>query len=96
MANTISGHNVNGVNFEIKYLVDLAGTPKQVSWANSIRKRIFTGIMDEIQSPYIARISEIMTEFDHTHPTARYWIDNDRNYDAVKYEFITFAQERMQ
>lgn len=94
MANIISGHNVNGIDFKI-IITDLTGSPKQVAWADSIRKRIFTGIMDEIQSSYVARIAEIMTEFDAIHPTARYWIDNNRHYDAVKYEFVTFAQERM-
>lgn len=92
MANTISGHNVNGIDFEI-VVTDLTGTPKQVSWANSIRKRILSGIMDEIQSEYVTRIAEIMSEFDSTHPTVHYWIDNDRHSDAVKREFITFAQK---
>ena len=95
MANMISDYTASGAKYEIKDLKDLIGSQKQVAWANSIRKRIFSEIMDKITPDYVDRIAVLLTEFDAEHTSARYWIDNDRHSDAVCKEFYKFASERM-
>ena len=95
MTNMISDYTTHGAKYEIKGLKDLAGSPKQVAWADSIRERIFKGIMDKITPDYVDRIAVLLTEFDAEHTSARYWIDNDRHADAVCKEFYKYASERM-
>lgn len=92
--NAISAYTMTGVKYEVR-INELSGTTKQVSWANSIRKRIFEGIMDKITPDYVDRIALLLTEFDGLHTGARYWIDNDRHADAVNNEFFDFASERL-
>ena len=89
-------YTAKGIGYDLPSLPELTGSEKQVAWANGIRNRILTGMMEKIVPEYFDQILSLIPEFCAMHANARYWIDNDRHPQNVIREFTSFAGERIQ